>query len=123
MQISVTSTSSKRKQKVTITSRRRLSLKVSVIEVKSTESKKFDLRHETIKNRITTSTMATGCQHYKRACLVECPDYAHCGKESFWPCRMCHDKVKYDECLDHTMLHRFDRYKVQKVKCLRCDTV
>ena len=43
------------------------------------------------------------CKHYKRSCLLKCPD---CDK--FYPCRVCHDEHE-----DHKM----DRSRVKEIKC------
>jgi RING finger/CHY zinc finger protein 1 len=49
-----------------------------------------------------------GCKHYKRNCKIEgiCCD-------TFFTCRLCHN----DHCD-----HEIERSKIEKVKCLKCDT-
>ena len=61
-----------------------------------------------------------GCKHYKRACLMQCPSPICAGK--FYPCRLCHDEVHLEAELDQKKNHQLDRFKVTKIKCLRCGT-
>ena len=49
------------------------------------------------------------CKHYKRSCLLKCPDC-----EKFYPCRVCHDEHE-----DHKM----DRSRVKEIKCKECNYV
>ena len=36
---------------------------------------------------------------------MECPDYEKCGEFAFYPCRLCHDAVKFDAELDPKKNH------------------
>lgn len=58
-----------------------------------------------------------GCSHYNRGCKLLC----HVCNEYFW-CRHCHNE-KYEYLLDPKKAHRFDRSKVDKIKCGECDKV
>ena len=64
--------------------------------------------------------LTLGCKHYNRACLMECPDYQRCGKRSFYPCRLCHDTIHFEQQLDPKKNHQLDRHSVTQIKCLRC---
>lgn len=35
------------------------------------------------------------CKHYQRACHLRCP--SPICKDKFWPCRLCHDEVCYEQ--------------------------
>ena len=59
-----------------------------------------------------------GCKHYKRSCMKQCPDEICAGK--FWPCRLCHDEVCYEQEMNPKKNHQFNRKEVTHVKCLRC---
>jgi len=53
---------------------------------------------------------------------MECPDYKRCGKGKFYPCRLCHDEIHFDNELDPKKNHQLNRHAVINVKCLRCST-
>eukprot|EP01135_Chromosphaera_perkinsii_P010929 Nk52_evm13s2284 gene=Nk52_evmTU13s2284 len=53
-----------------------------------------------------------GCPHYQRSCLLEA---SCCGSDCWTPCRLCHDSQVPE--------HNFDRYKVARVKCMRCGEI
>ncbi len=52
------------------------------------------------------------CQHYLRKCEKQCPKC-----EEFFPCRLCHNLVKYEGEKDPKKAHELDRFKVKKIKC------
>lgn len=57
-----------------------------------------------------TSFGSFGCEHYSRACKLQCPT---CSK--FYTCRLCHD----EEVLDHNL----DRGATDIIMCMRCQAV
>ena len=59
-----------------------------------------------------------GCQHYKRRCQLSCSEC-----DEFHTCRFCHDDLKYYNERDHKKIHKIDRYTVNQVRCLNCETV
>ncbi|CAG9313569.1 unnamed protein product [Blepharisma stoltei] len=58
------------------------------------------------------------CTHYDRGCDLLAP----CCNE-FYPCRFCHDKVKYEEEKDIKKSHKLVRNEVQSVRCRSCQNV
>ena len=59
-----------------------------------------------------------GCEHYSRACELQCPDPICEG--ACYSCRFCHDETMYYSMMDIKKNHRIDRHAVTHVKCLRC---
>lgn len=59
-----------------------------------------------------------GCKHYLCACQQQCSDPICEG--AFYTCRLCHDEIWLENELDPKKNHQFNRYKVTRVKCLRC---
>ena len=45
-----------------------------------------------LENVVTESEF--GCKHYRRACMLQCPDPICAGE--FYICRLCHDEVHYE---------------------------
>jgi RING finger/CHY zinc finger protein 1 len=58
-----------------------------------------------------------GCKHYLRRCKIVSP----CCNEIF-PCRLCHDEIKYDNIIDDKLKHKIDRFKISEVVCNNCNT-
>ena len=59
----------------------------------------------------------SGCEHYRRKALLQCP-LPRC---SAWvSCRFCHDAQHYDNLGDPALQHQFERTKVTRVRCTGC---
>lgn len=56
-----------------------------------------------------------GCEHYYRLCKLK----MYCCNTYYW-CRLCHDKEKHDMEPDYNKKHKVDRKKVTEVKCMNC---
>lgn len=56
-----------------------------------------------------------GCSHYKRKCSIICIEC-----KGIYICRICHDNERYDNEMDIKKAHKIDRYKIERVICLKC---
>lgn len=57
-----------------------------------------------------------GCEHYS------CNNQQYCHQcDKFYTCRFCHDE--YEDAHFTKNHHYFDRFNVQKVKCLNCENI
>ena len=57
------------------------------------------------------------CEHYKRNCNIICTT---CNEE--FPCRHCHDNIKYEENPDIISSHKIDRRLIKEIVCRECNT-
>jgi len=64
------------------------------------------------------SLIYEGCQHYKRKAVLLAPC---CG--TFFACRFCHDKAKYEDEPNRKKAHTMDRHAVKTIQCKRCEEV
>merc|ERR1711937_345672 len=62
--------------------------------------------------------MYNRCNHYERNCYILAP----CCEE-FFPCRLCHDDIKYDKETDFNKSHKIDFTKIEKVRCNICGKI
>ncbi|CAI2373371.1 unnamed protein product [Moneuplotes crassus] len=59
-----------------------------------------------------------GCTHYARNAELYCHQ---CDK--YFPCRFCHDEFWESNFKEVKKFHNFDRFNVQKVKCIECENI
>lgn len=58
-----------------------------------------------------------GCKHYLRRCKIVAPCC-----DQIYPCRLCHDEETYELSLDDKTRHKIDRFKINEVICITCNT-
>lgn len=57
-----------------------------------------------------------GCSHYARNCELFCHQC-----EKYFACRFCHDEFWENNIKEIKKFHNFDRFNVQKIKCIGCE--
>jgi len=66
---------------------------------------------------LNLSEYKNGCSHYKRKCSIVCKE---CNEPFI--CRICHDNEKYDDEMDIKKAHKIDRFTIEEIVCLKCNT-